>query len=136
VRTGLDPCHAHGSGVAPSGPLGEGQRNYHYGVAPEVVLALRLILADRAAVDATARNYYISRLGATESTGSESIDRVDVGVTIRVYGLHAITIRYTESNRDGRYRNLPDSRQTVSTISVGYALLGHARFGAVDWRGL
>ena len=29
----------HGSGVTAAGPMGEGQRNYHYGVAPEGVLA-------------------------------------------------------------------------------------------------
>lgn len=65
----------HGSGVRPPGPLGDGQRNYHYGVAPESILA-----------------------------------------------------------RDGRYSTDPDSQQRVSTINIGYTLLGHTRFGAVDWR--
>lgn len=124
----------HGSGVTAPSPTGEGQRNYHYGVAPESVLALRLIMGDRAALDATARGYYISKLGATESTGSETIDRVDVALTLRVFSLHGITIRYSESHRDGRYAHQPDSQQRVSTVSIGYTLLGHARFGAVDWR--
>ena len=123
-----------GSGVTTPGVGGEGQRNYHYGVAPEGVLALRLILADRADLDATARGYYISKLGATESTGSETIDTVDVALTIRVYGLHGLTIRYSESSRDGRYVRQPSSHQTVRTATIGYTLLGHERFGAVDWR--
>jgi hypothetical protein len=124
----------HGSGVRPPGPLGDGQRNYHYGVAPESVLDMRLIFGDRVALDASARGYYISRVGATESQGSETIDTVDVALTVRVFELHGITIRYQSSHRDGRYAADPDSQQRVSTINIGYTLLGHARFGAVDWR--
>ncbi|HKT74586.1 MAG TPA: DUF3943 domain-containing protein [Steroidobacteraceae bacterium] len=124
----------HGSGVTRSSPLGEGQRNYHYGIAPESVLALRLVMGDRAALDATARGYYISRLAATESTGAETISRFDVALTVRVFDLHGITLRYERSQRDGHYSDLPSSRQTVDMLSLGYTLLGHQRFGAVDWR--
>jgi hypothetical protein len=124
----------HGSGVTSAGPTGEGKRNYHYGVAPEAVLAARLICGDRVALDTTVRDYYISHLGATESTGSETIDRFDVALTIRVFNLQAITIRYAESTRDGRYSQQPDSHQRVSTFMLAYTLLGNARFGAVDWR--
>jgi hypothetical protein len=122
----------HGSGVTAPSPNGEGARNYHYGVTPESVIALRLIFADRLDVDATARGYYISKLGATETTGSETIDRVDVAMTVRVFDLHGITLRYSVSNRRGRYVGLPDSSQRVATINLGYTLLGHDRFGAVD----
>jgi hypothetical protein len=124
----------HGSGVTAPGPMGEGQRNYHYGVAPQATLAARLIWGDRAALDATGRIYYISRVGATESTGSETIRRLDVAFTLRVYGLHAITLRFAESSREGRYADRVDSRQRVATFSIGYALLGNSRFGSVDWR--
>jgi hypothetical protein len=84
-------------------------------------------------LDATARGYYISRIAASESTGSETINIVDVALTLRVYKLNGLTLRYTESGRDGRYVGLPNSRQTVDTISVGYTLLGSTRFGAVEW---
>jgi Domain of unknown function (DUF3943) len=124
----------HGAGVTAPSPNGEGLRNYHYGLAPESVLSARLIFGDRAALDATARGYYISRIAASESTGSETIDRFDVLLTVRVFDLHGLTIRYSESTRDGRYVHLPDSHQSVSTISLGYTLLGHQRLGAVDWR--
>ncbi len=121
-------------GVTAPGPQGEGQRNYHYGLAPESIVALKLIFGERAALDATARGYYISKIAASESTGSETIDRFDVLFTVRVYGLNGLTLRYSESNRDGRYVHLPDSHQRVQTVSIGYTLLGHTRFGAVDWR--
>ena len=124
----------HGAGVAPPGPAGDGLRNYHYGVAPESVLALRLILANRAALEATARGYYISRLGATETTGAETIERLDVALTVRVYKMHGIIVRYRVSNRDGHYHHLPDSHQRVATVNIGYTFMGDEDFGAVDWR--
>jgi hypothetical protein len=123
-----------GAGVTRPSPLGEGQRNYHYGIAPESILALRLIFGDRAALDATGRAYYISRVGASESTGSETMERLDVAFTVRVFGLNGLTVRYSKSVRDGRYVDLRDSHQSVATINIGYTLLGHGRFGAVDWR--
>ena len=121
-------------GLTAPGPNGEGLRDYHYGLAPESIVAMKFIFADRAAIDATARGYYISKIAASESTGSETIDRFDVLFTLRIYGPHALTIRYSESNRDGRYANLPDSHQRVHTVSIGYTALGHTGFGAVDWR--
>jgi hypothetical protein len=124
----------HGAGVATAGPMGDGQRDYHYGVTPQALLAFRLIFGDRLSIDTTARDYYISRLGATESTGSESIFRADVSITARIYNLHGITLRYAESQRDGRYAALPASHQSIGTISLAYTLLGQTHFGAVDWR--
>lgn len=123
-----------GAGITAPSPQGEGQRNYHYGIAPESVVTLRLLFGDRVALDTRARGYYISRVAASESTGSETIDRFDIALTFRVFDLHGLTLSYSQSTRDGRYVGLPDSHQSVRTISVGYTLLGHSRLGAVDWR--
>jgi hypothetical protein len=123
-----------GAGVTAASPLGEGQRNYHYGIAPESIIALRLVFGDRLALDTAARGYYISRVAASESTGSETLDRFNVALTVRVFHLHGMTLSYSQSTRDGRYVGLPDSHQSVRTISIGYTLLGDARLGAVDWR--
>ena len=124
----------HGAGVAQAGVLGDGQRDYHYGLTPQVELAVRLILGDRVALDTTVREYYISRVGATESTGSEDITRADTALTIRVYNLHGLTLRYSQASRNGRYASLPTSHQSIGTFSIGYTLVGQTRFGAVDWR--
>jgi len=124
----------HGAGVRPAGPLGEGQRDYHYGVAPNGLVTLRVIFGDRLAIDSTARAYYISRLGATESSGTEHLIRADLTATLRVWNLHGITLRYDESTRDGKYGNFPNSHQRIGTVTLGYTLLGQTRFGAVDWR--
>ena len=124
----------HGAGVANAGPTGDGQRDYHYGITPQGLLAWRLIFGDRVSVDSSIRDYYISRVGATESTGSENILRADVSLTVRVHNLHGITLRYSDSRREGRYTNQPTSNQTITTFSIGYTLLGQTHFGAVDWR--
>ena len=124
----------HGAGVAQAGALGDGQRDYHYGMTPQGEIQVRLILGDRVSLDTTFREYYISRVAATESTGSENISRADTALTFRVYNLHGITLRYSEANRNGRYATLPASHQTLGTFSIGYTLIGQTRFGAVDWR--
>ena len=124
----------HGSGVTTAGPLGDGQRDYHYGLTPQALINARLLLGDRVSLDTTARSYYISKVASTESTGSEDIERIDSSMTIRVFNLHGITLRYSESVRNGRYATLPTSHQRLNTVSIGYTLLGQARLGAVDWR--
>ena len=123
-----------GSGVAQAGQAGDGQRDYHYGLTPQAVLALRLIFGDRVSIDASARDYFVSKIAASESTGSENIGRADVSLTVRAYNLHGITLRYAESRRDGTYASLPTSHQRIGTVSIGYTLLGQTRAGAVDWR--
>ena len=124
----------HGSGVTTAGPLGDGQRDYHYGLTPQALINARLLLGDRVSFDTTARIYYISKVAATESTGTEDIERIDSSVTIRVFKSHGITLRYSESIRNGRYATLPTSHQRLNTVSIGYTLLGQARLGTVDWR--
>ena len=124
----------HGAGVAQAGVLGDGQRDYHYGLAPQGEVQARLIVGDRVSLDTTYREYYISRVAATESTGSEDISRIDTALTVRVFNLHGLTLRYSEASRNGRYATLPTSHQTVGTFSIGYTYVGHTRFGAVDWR--
>ena len=123
-----------GSGVGASNTLGEGKRDYHYGITPQELLAARLILGDRASIDMTARDYYVSRFASTESTGSENIARADISFTVRVYNLHGLTLRYVQSRRDARYANQTPTHQNVGTVSLVYSLLGQTRFGAVDWR--
>ena len=124
----------HGSGIAQAGPLGEGQRDYHYGMTPQALLALRFIYGDRVSVDTSVRDYYVSKIAASESTGSENIGHADITLTVRIYNLHGITLRYAASRRDGTYASLPTSHQSIGIFSVGYALLGQTRSGAVDWR--
>jgi Domain of unknown function (DUF3943)/Carboxypeptidase regulatory-like domain len=113
---------------------GIGERDYHYGAAGQGLLALRLILGDVAMLDATGHQYYISGLGSTETRGSETIGRLNVGLTVRIYGHHAFGIQYIASSRNAHYPDRADSHQTVGTFGLVYTLLSDTRFGVVEWR--
>lgn len=124
-----------GVGYGSAGTIhGIGERDYHNGISPQGLVSSRLIFADRAALELELREYYISGFASAESDGSENILRGVGTLTVRVYDLHGLTLRYTISRRDAHYSDLADTNQTVGTVSVGYTYLGHTRFGAVDWR--
>jgi hypothetical protein len=125
-----------GVGYAAAGNVTQvGDRDYHYGVAPQGLLALRLIFGNRAMFDLTGRAYYVSGVGGNDPGGNENIDRLNMGFTVRVYGRHALGIQYIASIRDAQYPDRADSHQTTGTVSLVYTLLGGDGFGAVEWRG-
>ena len=111
-----------------------GQRDYHYGIAPQGLLALRLIFGDRAMLDLTGRAYYLTGMGGGDPGGTETIDRLNMGFTVRVYGSHALGIQYIASIRNAQYPDRADSQQRTGTVSLVYTLLGGDGFGAVEWR--
>lgn len=124
-----------GAGYGPAGTIrGVGERDCHNGVTPQGLLALRLIVSDRVSLDTTLRDFYVSSLASDENGGSENILRADAALTVRLHNLHALTLKYVASRCEARYPDLPDTRQTVGAISIGYAYLGQTRSGAVDWR--
>jgi hypothetical protein len=124
-----------GVGYAAAGNVTQvGQRDYHYGVSPQGLLALRLILGDRAMIDLTGRMYYISGVGGDDPGGREDINRLNAGFIIRVYGRHALGIQYISSTRDAHYPDKADSHQALGTVSLVYTFLGDTKFGAVEWR--
>ncbi|HYC48576.1 MAG TPA: DUF3943 domain-containing protein [Burkholderiales bacterium] len=126
-----------GVGYAGVGTInGTRDRDYHYGLAPQALLALRLIFADRASLDLTAREYFVSDV-ATDTSGRgghDNIARADAAITFRIHKQHAISLRYLWSRRDASYPVLGDRSQTRATIGIFYTLLGHDRFGAMDWK--
>lgn len=125
-----------GIGYAAAGNVTQvGQRDYHYGVAPQGLLGLRLILGDKAMFDLTGRAYYLTGVGGADPGGREAIYRLNTGFTVRIYGRHALGVQYIASIRNARYPDRADSHQTTGTVSLVYTLLGDAGFGAVEWRG-
>jgi hypothetical protein len=110
-----------GVGYAAAGNVTQvGQRDYHYGVAPQGLLALRLIFGDRAMLDLTGRAYYLTGMGGEDPGGREEIGRINMGFTVRVYGRHALGLQYTASLRDAHYPDRADSHQTAGTVSLRY----------------
>lgn len=111
-----------------------GDRDYHYGASPQALLALRLILGDRAMFDVTGREYYVTGILSPEPQGRENIMRADASFTVRLFDRHGVALRYAVSHRDASYPNIEYRNQTVGTASLMYVLLGKSGFGAVDWR--
>jgi hypothetical protein len=108
--------------------------NNHYGVSPQALLALRFIYKDRAALELTGREYFVSRLGAGDASGHDNILRGDATLTIQVHKQHAIAFKYLVTRRDTTFFPLGDSTQTRGTVGIFYTFLGHDKFGAVNWR--
>jgi hypothetical protein len=108
--------------------------DYHYGLAPQALLALRVIFGDRVSLDLTGREYFVTRVAAADRGGHDNIVRADASLTLRVYRQHAISLKYLGNRRDAFYPDFGDSSQSRSTLGVFYTWLGQDRFGAVEWR--
>ena len=121
-----------GGGYTAAGTIRGGENEFNYGVAPSVLVALRLVFGDTAALDLTGREYYISRVGATQRGGHENIGRADLALTVRVYKQHGFTIKYLGNRRDAYYPDLGDRTQQRQTIGLFYTFIGHDRFGVVE----
>jgi hypothetical protein len=124
-----------GVGYAAAGTIRSSDENdFHYGLAPQALAAMRLIFGTRAAIDVTAREYYVSRIGAAQRGGHENIARVDAAFTWRLRGAHAVSIKYLGNRRDANFPDIGGRRQQRQTIGIFYTYLGHDRFGATEWR--
>ncbi|MGA2080417.1 MAG: DUF3943 domain-containing protein [Holophaga sp.] len=122
-----------GMGFAAAGNISPvGQRDYHYGFAPQGLLALRLILGHRAMFDMTERFFDVTGAGGDDPGGSEVINRINMGFTLRIFGCHSLGIHYITSTRDARYPDRPNSHQSIGTVALAYTLLGDTGFGAVN----
>jgi hypothetical protein len=96
------------------------------------LLFLRLIWDDRAMINLTGREYYVSSLLSSER-GEENILRAEGSFTPRVFDRHGAALRYMVSQRDAHFPGVEFRNQTVETISLMYVLLGNSEFGAVEW---
>ena len=108
------------------------EADFHYGVAPQALLALRAIYKDEFAIDVAAREYYVSRVAASTAGGHENITRIDAALTWRVQGRHGISLKYLGNRRDAYDAQLGDRSQHRGTVGIFYTLLGHDFFGATE----
>ena len=109
-------------------------RDYHYGVTPQVLASTHVIVGDRHAFDVTLRDYFVSKAGGLSRGGHDNIIRADVSYTWRLRGQHGMTVKFLWNHRDAEYPDLGDRSQTRGTIGIFYTLLGHDGFGRVDWK--
>jgi hypothetical protein len=125
-----------GVGWTAAGSIADAEvdREYHYGVSPQSLAALRVIFGHAVVLDMTGQGYYLGSLAAGGQENSETILRGKVALTVRVFGNHGIGIQYVESSRDARFTDLADTSQSIAAVSLFYTYIGDTKFGAVDWR--
>lgn len=124
-----------GGGYAGAGTFHRpGNRDYHYGFTPEGLTDLRLIFGDRAMLDVTGREYYVSDFAAPAPDGWENMVHGDASLTLRIWGRHGVGLHYSFAHRDARYPGVAFRNESVGTLSLVYVLLGQEGFGAVEWR--
>ncbi|HET9882299.1 MAG TPA: DUF3943 domain-containing protein [Candidatus Binatia bacterium] len=107
------------------------ERDNHYGVAPQALLSLRLILGERASIDLTAREFFVADVSGS-GVRHDNVVRADASLTWRIHREHAVSIRYQLSRRDFDVRDLGNRIQDRGTVGIFYTLLGRNRFGTGD----
>ena len=111
-----------------------GRTDFHYGVAPQALVNLRLIVGRRAALDLTARKYFVSAVGGFGTGQHDPIFVGDAWLAVRVYRRHGLAFTY---QRAGRSSDLSPCRTDAgaSTVGVFYTFLRLRRLrrGAVDY---
>jgi hypothetical protein len=107
------------------------ERDNHYGVAPQALLSLRLILGERASIDLIAREFFVADVSGS-GVRHDNVVRADASLTWRIHRQHAISIRYQLSRRDFDTRDLGNRVQDRGTVGIFYTLLGRDRFGTGD----
>jgi hypothetical protein len=139
-RVALQGTVLGGAGFGAAGTVGDREeRDYRYGVIPNALVNLRLILADRVMLEAHGRQYWVVGIGSSASPlaqrfGHEVIDRANVSVSVRLFGPHALSLQYRISSREAHVEGRGDREQAVQTVTLSYDLLGSERFGALEWR--
>lgn len=108
------------------------ERSNSYGVAPQAALGLRFIVGERAALDLSAREFFVSSVSG--SHGHDNVVRADAALTWRLQGRHAVAVKYQYSRRDAEFADLGDRRQSRGTLGIFYTWLGRDRFGTGDWK--
>src|SRR5690606_37370410 len=117
-----------GVGYAAVGTLrGRGERDYHYGVAPQALAGVRLIFGDKASLDVTAREYYVSGIASSDTGGHDNIVRAEATLTYRIHKRHAIAVKYLLSRRDATFPDLGERTQSRATVGIYYSYLGDDR---------
>lgn len=119
-----------GSGLVGGGYAVEG-RDFHYGFAPQALAHLRVIAGRRAALDLTARDYFISGAGGSGTSERDVMFVGDTSLAIRIYRRHAIGLKYQRARRSSDLPGQSVRTQSLATAGVFYTFLGSGGFGVV-----
>jgi len=123
-----------GIGYGAAGTIhGTDETDYHYGLTPQLLVATRFIAGDKAALDLTLRDYYVSRVVSAAHRGSENNARAEALFTTRIWHHHGASVKYIWSRRTASYPDLGNRVQSRGSFGLFYTYLGDTRFGSVGW---
>ena len=133
-----------GVGFGAAGTVADrAERDYHFGVVPQVVLGSRLIFGDRAMLEVLGRGFFVAagsgREGgvSTSNIGGEIIGRVNAGFSVRIWGPHALGIQYAVSTRDAHQSGLPTAISgsiPSASPTTSWDAPGSARWSGAEMR--
>jgi hypothetical protein len=104
-------------------------RTYHYGLAPQANVAVRVTGGRRASFDAGARGYVVSDLGGLGTGERDVILRADAALAVRAVGKHGFAVRSVWAERQVTLPGLPRVTQKEATFGIFYTFLGTGGFG-------
>jgi hypothetical protein len=110
---------------------GASETDYHYGVTPQAVETLRVVTNRRVSFDVAARQYFITEAAGFDTAGTDTVLRAEGSVTVKVYRRNGLTLRYETTRRTATFPGFGPQKQSISTVSLTYTVLGPQRLGAV-----
>jgi hypothetical protein len=110
---------------------GTEETDFHYGIAPQGLVAAKFIGGDRLALEVSGREYYVTGVGGFRRGGHDRVRRGDASLALRLFGRQAISVAYRRARRTAEVTGLPTVTQRSDTVGVFYNILGSGGFGAI-----
>lgn len=108
-------------------------RDDRYGLAPQMLLALRMVLGNEASLDLVARKYLAANLIRSYSDATDRVFRGEASVTMRMRRNHLVSLKYITSRRDSSLFGPGAPTQRRDTVGVYYTYQPSDGFGIVGW---
>lgn len=104
-------------------------RDDRYGLAPQMLLALRLVVGNEASLDLVARKYLAGNLIRSASDATDRVFRGEAALTMRMRRNHLVSLKYITSRRDSALFGPGAPTQRRDTIGVYYTYQPSDGFG-------
>jgi hypothetical protein len=105
--------------------------DYHYGVTPQALANLRVIAGRRAALDLTAREYFVTARGGFATGQRDQIVIGEASLAVRLFHRHALGLSYHLASRASDFIDRSSQTARRSRVGLFYVYLGSGGFGAV-----
>lgn len=106
-------------------------RDDRYGLAPQMMVALRMVLGNDASLDLTARKYFTGSLIRSDSDATDQVFRGEAAVTMRMQRNHLLSVKYITSRRESSRFGPGSPTQRRDTVGIYYTYQPSNGFGIV-----